>query len=285
MGRCGSEHYFVCFHTTNPYRALHGPPSAVRPRDNDNTFLCRPDQEAGLWLLLLQSYKKMDDKHRFRENILSRLITTTDEQRDVLVLNVLLLGDRQSGRSSVGNALIGGDEFQTGTCVSGVSMTTELRVLSRKFPAYFRRQGAESDLVLRILDTPPMKPRPHNLQELCPEGVHVLVVVVRVDQLNENSQLLHHTESLFGPEWRHHAMLVFTHADHLEKAGLQPSVYLTQRCDWLSSLAEEVGGGVSFLDNSSDWPSIRGRPLREQVLRLSAKNHHKALKFRSDQSL
>uniref|UniRef100_A0A3B3TRA8 Uncharacterized protein n=1 Tax=Poecilia latipinna TaxID=48699 RepID=A0A3B3TRA8_9TELE len=119
-------------------------------------------------------------------------------------------------------------------------MTTDVRVLSRKFPAYFRRQGAESDLVLR---------------------------------------------SLFGPDWRRHAMLVFTHADHLEKAGLQPPTFLTQTSDWLSSLAEEVGGGVSFLDNSSDWPSIRGRPIRDQLLRLSAKNHHEALQFRSDQSL
>ncbi|XP_014329332.1 GTPase IMAP family member GIMD1-like [Xiphophorus maculatus] len=227
----------------------------------------------------------MDNKLGFHDNILSRLIKTRDEQRDVLVLNVLLLGDRQSGRSSVGNALIGGDEFQTGTCVSDVSVTTELRVLSRKFPAYFRRQGAESDLVLRVLDTPPVKLRPQSLQELCPGGVHVLVVIMRVDQLKENSPLLSHTESLFGPDWRRHAMLVFTHADHLEKAGLQPLAFLTQSSDWLSSLAEEVGGGVSFLDNSCDWPSIRGRSIRDQLLRLSAKNHHKALQFRSDQSL
>ncbi|XP_054876211.1 GTPase IMAP family member GIMD1-like [Poeciliopsis prolifica] len=227
----------------------------------------------------------MDAKLGFHDNPLSRLMTAREEQRDVVALNVLLLGDRQSGRSSVGNALIGGDEFQTGTCVSGVSMTTELRVLSRKFPAYFRRQGAESDLLLSVLDTPPGKLRPQRLRALCPGGLHVLVVVIRADQLQENSQLLSNTESLFGPDWRHHAMLVLTHADHLEKAGLQPPAFLTQSADWLSSLAEEVGGGVSFLDNSSDWPSVRGRPIRDQVLRLSAKNHHKALQFRSDQSL
>uniref|UniRef100_A0A3Q2PHW3 Uncharacterized protein n=1 Tax=Fundulus heteroclitus TaxID=8078 RepID=A0A3Q2PHW3_FUNHE len=92
-------------------------------------------------------------------------------------------------------------------------------------------------------------------------------------------------QSLFGPDWQRHSMLVFTHADHLEKAGLQPSVYLAQSSDWLSSLAEEAGGGASFLDNSCDWPSIRGHPLRDQLLRLSARNHHKALRVRTDQSL
>lgn len=41
-------------------------------------------------------------------NTLRRWIGSGDDsQRNVLVLNILLLGDRQSGRSSVGNALIG----------------------------------------------------------------------------------------------------------------------------------------------------------------------------------
>lgn len=41
-------------------------------------------------------------------SILSRWIRQDDDDvRNALVLNVLLLGNRQSGRSSVGNALIG----------------------------------------------------------------------------------------------------------------------------------------------------------------------------------
>uniref|UniRef100_A0A8C9XL55 Uncharacterized protein n=1 Tax=Sander lucioperca TaxID=283035 RepID=A0A8C9XL55_SANLU len=100
----------------------------------------------------------------------------------------------------------------------------------------FRRQGAETDLVLR---------------------------------------------TLFGPEWRRHALLVFTHADRLKEAGLQTSVYLTQTSDWLRALAEQVEGGVTFLDNSRDWPSVRGRLLRERLLRLSARNHHATLAVRT----
>ncbi|XP_037615419.1 GTPase IMAP family member GIMD1-like [Sebastes umbrosus] len=207
------------------------------------------------------------------------------DERDALVLNVLLLGDRQSGRSSVGNALIGGEEFQTGACISGVSVTTEHQVLSRNFQSYFRRRGAESDLLLRVVDTPPTAPRPQRLHELCPEGVHVLVLVVRVDLPHGNTHLAEHVETLFGPEWRRHALLVLTHADHLKEAGLHPSVYLTQTSDWLRALAEEVAGGVLFLDNSCDWPSVRGRPLRDRLLRLSAGNHHGALTLRTDVSL
>ncbi|XP_022044998.2 GTPase IMAP family member GIMD1-like [Acanthochromis polyacanthus] len=207
-----------------------------------------------------------------------------DDQRSILTLNVLLLGDRQSGRSSVGNALIGGHEFQTGVSVGGVSMTTDCQVLSRRFPQYFRRQGAESDLLLRVVDTPPHMPRPHTLHELCPEGVHVIIIVVRVDQ-QENTQLMEHTEALLGPDFRRHAVVVFTHSDRLKEAGLHPSVFLSQTPDWLRALAKEVVGGVCFLDNNCDWPSIRGRPLRERLLRLSAGNQHRAVRVQTEVSL
>ncbi|RVE60856.1 hypothetical protein OJAV_G00185230 [Oryzias javanicus] len=197
-----------------------------------------------------------------------------DGSQSELVLNVLLLGDKQSGRSSVGNALIGGNEFQT-----GVSTTTESQLLSRNFPKFFRRQGAETDLVLRVMDTPPLKARPPS--PFCVDGVHVLVVVARVDRpCGAHVQKL--AANLFGPDWRQHAIIVFTHADYLREAGLSQSDYLSQATDWMRVLAKEVRGGVCFLDNRSDWPIIRGRPLRDQLLRLSAANHHRALKVRTD---
>lgn len=80
-------------------------------------------------------------------------------------------------------------------------------------------------------------------------------------------------------------MLVLTYSDHLKEVGLQQSVFLSQTSDWLRALAEEVGGGVFFLDNSSDWPSIRGRPLRDRLLCLSARNHHEALTVQKEVSL
>ncbi|XP_022616615.1 GTPase IMAP family member GIMD1-like [Seriola dumerili] len=207
------------------------------------------------------------------------------DKQKVQALNVLLLGDRQSGRSSVGNSLIGGHEFQTGACISGVSVTTEYRVLSRNFPRYFRRQGAESDLMLRVIDTPPLPPCPQTVHELCTEGVHVLVLVARTDLPHENTHVEQCVESLFGPDWRHHALLILTEADHLKKVGLRPSGHLTEATDWPGTLASKVVGGVSFLDNSCDWPSISGRPLRDRVLHLSARNHHRALNIRTDVSL
>ncbi|KAL4008049.1 hypothetical protein ACER0C_001901 [Sarotherodon galilaeus] len=203
-----------------------------------------------------------------------------DGNRDVLVLNVLLLGGHQSGRSSVGNALLGGHEFKTGRSISGV--TTECRLLWRTFPRFFRRQGAETDLMLRIIDTPPGVPDPQSIHRLCPQGVHVLGIVLRADLPHEDARLQQHAEKLLGPEWRQHAIVILTHADHLRETGLQSSAYLAQPSTrWLRDLAGEIGGGVWFLDNTSDWPSVRGRMLRDQILCLSAKNHHSALTVRT----
>ncbi|XP_056156701.1 GTPase IMAP family member GIMD1-like [Lampris incognitus] len=204
-----------------------------------------------------------------------------------LSLNVLLLGDWQSGRSSVGNALIGGEEFPTGSCAPCIPMTTECQLICRTFRHFFRRQGEESDLRLRVIDTPPL---PHSLDlrdrvcELFPEGVHVLVLVVRVDWPYENVEMAACAQILFGPEWSGHALLVLTHADHLRKMGLNPARYLTQASDWLRSLVDMVGGRVLFLDNSSDWPVTRGKPLRDSLLSLSASNHHTALLVKTEGS-
>lgn len=39
----------------------------------------------------------------------------------------------------------------------------------------------ESDLIMRVLDTPPMLPRPHDVARFCPDGVHILVLILRAD--------------------------------------------------------------------------------------------------------
>ncbi|KAG8005889.1 hypothetical protein GBF38_004925 [Nibea albiflora] len=74
------------------------------------------------------------------------LNSSNDDERNLLALNVLLLGDRQSGRSSVGDALIGqcltgAEVFQSGACMYGVSVTTECRRRTRSFPRYSEDRG------------------------------------------------------------------------------------------------------------------------------------------------
>lgn len=211
-----------------------------------------------------------------------RFLTDLTQNKDggdskTLTLNVLLLGAKQSGRSSVGNALIGCDGFRTGHCISGLSVTTRTRLIPRTFPRYFRRNGAESHLALRVIDTPPGQPRPQEVRALCPEGVHVIVMVVRADRIEENSTLERDAEALFGPDWSNHSLLVITHTDRLKEAGFLTSSFLMQTADWLRALRGKVVGGVSFVDSGDDWPSPSEKILRDRILSLSARNHHQTL--------
>ncbi|KAK7910046.1 hypothetical protein WMY93_014730 [Mugilogobius chulae] len=188
------------------------------------------------------------------KNIISE---NQDGDTKTLELNVLLLGERQSGRSSVGNALIGGTVFHSGPSFGVASVTSQPQRVCRTFSRYFRRNGVQSHLSL--------------------QGVHVIVMVVRVDLINKETQLQRNAESLFGPDWYKHSLLILTHADRLKEVGLHQSLFLTQAPDWLRVLAKKLVGGVLFVDSSSDWPSLTGEPIRERVLRLSARNHHQTL--------
>ncbi|XP_056432014.1 GTPase IMAP family member GIMD1-like isoform X1 [Gadus chalcogrammus] len=216
-------------------------------------------------------YDNLFSNHMFQARPIS-------DGSEVLSLNVLLLGNRQSGRSSVGNALIGGEEFETRCWASDVPGTTDRR--SRTFRRFFRRKGAETDLRLVVTDSPPL-PRPSQRRPAActwvPESVHVLLLVVRADLPGEDAQIARFAESLGGPGWCHHAVLVLTHADCLKAAGLTHASYLSQAPHWLRTLADMAGGGAIYMDNSSDWPVTSGAPLRERVLNLSAHNHHSVL--------
>lgn len=92
--------------------------------------------------------------------------------------------------------MLGGNEFQTGTCIFGDSVTTKIQALNRNYQRFFRRLGVEWDLELRVIDTPPLMPRPQDLHKLCPDGVHVIVLTVRADLCHENLHLEQDVEVL-----------------------------------------------------------------------------------------
>lgn len=107
------------------------------------------------------------------------------------------------------NIWAGGHEFLTGPQILGVSTTTEYQVLSRNFPGFFRRQGAESDLTFRVTDTPPLTLLcPESLHQLCPDGVHVVVVVVRVDTTHEHTHLEQQLEVLKHTRTHTHSVVL-----------------------------------------------------------------------------
>ncbi|KAG7461767.1 hypothetical protein MATL_G00194640 [Megalops atlanticus] len=212
-------------------------------------------------------------------------------EQGLLCLNVLLLGRPQAGKSATGNTLLGSYEFQSR--LSPGAVTRECRLCWKTFPGFLRRQGVETTLRLRVLDTPAY---PNCLlsservkqdvataaEKVFPEGVHAVVLVTRADVpfCQDDCQLVHLAEELLGPAWRSHTLLVLSHSDSVSRAGVRSEEYLGLASGAFQALLESVDHRYHFVDNSAAWPQTEGRPLLEKLLRISSQSKYSRLQIK-----
>nr|XP_006630078.2 PREDICTED: GTPase IMAP family member GIMD1 [Lepisosteus oculatus] len=210
---------------------------------------------------------------------------------DALTLTVLLLGRPQCGKSATGNTLLGSHEFESRLSLGPVTQGCQL--CCRTFHSFMRRQGRETALRLRVLDTPAYPNSLLSRQEVkqavrdalrlkLRDGVHVLLLVVRADVplCEEDCQFLQLAEDLFGSDWKNHGLLLITHRDALQKAGVQEEEHLKQASGTLRTLLDSVESRHHFVDNSMGWLQEERRPILEKLAKLSGQNKHRELPFK-----
>lgn len=88
-------------------------------------------------------------------------------------------------------------------------------------------------------------------------------------------------QDLFGPEWRGHTLLAFSHGDRVDQARLGSTEYLMQASDAFRALLETVEHRHHFVDNSAAWLRTEGRPLLDKLLLLTRKNKYRGLQLKS----
>lgn len=128
-------------------------------------------------------------------------------------MRLVLLGERETGKSSAGNFILGRDGFfQAG-------VVTEECV---------RRQAEVAMRLVTVLDTPGweagitggtterVKREIATSVALCPPGPHALLLTLRVDTLVVSGHVREHLELLSEGLWRH-TILLFTHGDQLRE--------------------------------------------------------------------
>ncbi|KAM8900374.1 uncharacterized protein AB9W97_010324 [Spinachia spinachia] len=128
-------------------------------------------------------------------------------------VRLVLLGERETGKSSAGNAVLGGVAlFRAG------AVTEECD-----------RQQAEVGMrLVTVVDTPGWESgaggaTPERVKReivgsvaLCPPGPHALLLTLRVDTLVRAAHVREHLELLGDGAWRH-TILLFTHGDQLRE--------------------------------------------------------------------
>ncbi|XP_053317507.1 GTPase IMAP family member GIMD1 [Spea bombifrons] len=193
-----------------------------------------------------------------------------------ITVNLLLLGKTKSGKSSLGNSLIGSYEFESQ--FSPHSLTKECRLCKMRIPEFARRMGKELSLRLQVLDTPGLPHSTLNREEVkgrvkralsqqFAEGLHMALLVLRADIPlceEDNQHTVKLAEDLLGPNWKNFTTVVLTHGDKLRESQIKEEEYLKSAPKMLSGLLENVHGRYIFRDPTD-------RTLREERAILVAR--------------
>lgn len=163
-------------------------------------------------------------------------------------VRLVLLGERETGKSSAGNSILG----RAGFFQAGV--VTEECV---------RQQAEVAKWLVTVVDTPGweagitggtterVKREIATSVGLCPPGPHALLLTLRVDTLVVSGHVRDHLELLSEGVWRH-TLLLFTHGDQLrEGVSIQQHVqgggrdlrWLLEKCRGRYHVISSLDGG------------------------------------------
>ncbi|XP_069486421.1 GTPase IMAP family member GIMD1 [Ambystoma mexicanum] len=207
-------------------------------------------------------------------------------------INLLLLGRTQSGKSALGNSLLGSTEFDSR--LSASSITRECCQLSCRIPSFGRRLGKELSLRTQVLDTPGT-PHSHLNQKQVKEeirlalahhfqtGLHMALLVLRVDlpQCEEDHcHTLQLVEDLLGPRWKDFTTIIFTHAEKLREARVTEEGYLGTAPERLSALLDTVQRRYIFKGYEEHSLTQERSIILNQILDFIRENSYEVLEFR-----
>uniref|UniRef100_A0A667YG91 AIG1-type G domain-containing protein n=1 Tax=Myripristis murdjan TaxID=586833 RepID=A0A667YG91_9TELE len=188
-------------------------------------------------------------------------------------LRLILLGERETGKSSAGNTILRGSGlFQTGT-------VTEECV---------RQQAEVAMRLVTVVDTPGWEggvagATPERVKReieasaaLCPPGPHALLLTLRVDTLVRVGPVREHLELLGEGVWRH-TVLLFTHGDQLRE-GVDIEQHIQSGGKDLQLLLEKCSGRYHVISSGDGGSrgSTQVTELLEKVEKMAATNRCEA---------
>nr|XP_024654392.1 GTPase IMAP family member 8-like [Maylandia zebra] len=186
--------------------------------------------------------KKAEDQRQHMKTLIP------EEMKHIPKLQMILLGSRNVGKTSVGNTILGYKDQEDGkrtpksVACRGFVAKTEIILVDtpgwwKGFPVFDTPEAIKDELMRSMF--------------LCPPGPHVFLLVIDADASFNAKHLdavTSHVELLGDGVWRH-TIIVFTRGDWLGTNSIEQ--YIEGEGEALQSLVEQCGNRYHVVDNKN----------------------------------
>ena len=185
---------------------------------------------------------------------------------------VLLLGNRNAGKSSSGNTILGREEFdlkrRTAQCVKRQGEVAGRQVTVVEAPGWWGN--------VNLKDTPELTKQEIVLSvSLCPPGPHAVLLVIRVDRsITElHRKNIEEHLRLAGEELWSHTMVLFTRGDWLGDTTIEQ--HIESEGESLHWLIEKCGHRYHVLNNKNKGDDSQVTELLQKIEGMVVRNRGK----------
>ncbi|XP_042258082.1 golgin subfamily A member 6-like protein 22 [Thunnus maccoyii] len=189
-------------------------------------------------------------------------------------VRLVLLGERETGKSSAGNTILGNVSFFQAGVVTEECIRKQAEVAMR-LVTVVDSPGWEGGVAGATTER--VKREIVGSMALCPPGPHALLLTLRLDTLVRAGHVREHLELLGEGVWRH-TILLFTHGDHLRE-GVDIEQHIQGGGRDLQLLLEKCRCRyhvISSVDGGGRGGSAKVTELLEKVERMAAMNRCEA---------
>ncbi|KAK6174967.1 hypothetical protein SNE40_013517 [Patella caerulea] len=174
-------------------------------------------------------------------------------------IRLVLLGKAGTGKSSLGNNLLGRKEFKSTSLQSSTTSKPECRHASKTLT---------DGTTLIVVDTPGIADTTTSITETFEEitrciefsypGPHVFLLVLKIDRFTqEEMDIIKHLKYWFGQDFMKYAVFIFTGKDSLDYDGSTIDQHLDDSPSELKQLIREAGGRIAAINNRVPGPELR----------------------------